>query len=194
MQAVVTVESAVVESPRVQQVRGLFDLAAEKTSRLQWTAALPIEERPWNIGLITGPSGCGKSTLARHFWPRETLHSAALSWPRDRALTMDWPAPGASRRFSGGRVDQRRDGSAFGGRLFVAAGVAAAVPRPVHRPAIPRHARPPAGRSAGVAGTGACRHGRIHQRRGPHRGPDRQRRGGAGRPRPRPSLRRRDLP
>ena len=63
MQATVTVESSVVESPRVQQVRGLFDLAAEKTSRLQWTAALPIEERPWNIGLITGPSGCGKSTL-----------------------------------------------------------------------------------------------------------------------------------
>jgi ABC-type lipoprotein export system ATPase subunit/GNAT superfamily N-acetyltransferase len=91
MQAVVTVESPVVESPRVQQVRGLFDLAAEKTSRLQWTATLPIEERPWNVGLITGPSGCGKSTLARCFWPRETLHSAALSWPRDRALLDAFP-------------------------------------------------------------------------------------------------------
>ncbi len=92
MQAIVTVESSVVESPRVQQVRGLFDLAAEKTSRLQWTAAaLPIEDRPWNIGLITGPSGCGKSTLARHFWPRETLHSAALSWPQDRALLDAFP-------------------------------------------------------------------------------------------------------
>ncbi len=91
MHAVITVESPVVESPRVQQVRGLFDLAPEKTSRLQWTVALPIEERPWNIGLVTGPSGCGKSTLARHFWPRECLRSATLAWPRDRALLDAFP-------------------------------------------------------------------------------------------------------
>lgn len=62
MRAVITVESPIAESPRVQQVRGLFDLPAEKTSRLRWEVSLPIEERPWNIGLITGPSGCGKST------------------------------------------------------------------------------------------------------------------------------------
>ena len=91
MHAVVTVESPIVESPRVQQVRGLFDLAPEKTSRLRWEVSLPIEERPWNIGLITGPSGCGKSTIARRLWPRETLKSAALSWPRDRCLIDAFP-------------------------------------------------------------------------------------------------------
>ena len=85
MHAVITVESPVVESPRVQQVRGLFDLAPEKTSRLRWEVSLPLDERPWNIGLITGPSGCGKSTIARHFWPRETLKSAALAWQIGRA-------------------------------------------------------------------------------------------------------------
>ena len=91
MDAVITVESPVVESPRVQQVCGLFDLAPEKTSRLHWEVSLPLDERPWNIGLITGPSGCGKSTIARHFWPRETLKSAALTWPRDRALLDAFP-------------------------------------------------------------------------------------------------------
>ncbi len=91
MHAVVAVESPIVESPRVQQVRGLFDLAPEKTSRLRWEVSLPIEERPWNIGLITGPSGCGKSTIARRLWPRETLQSAALTWPRNRALLDAFP-------------------------------------------------------------------------------------------------------
>jgi ABC-type lipoprotein export system ATPase subunit len=71
MQADVTVESHIESTPRVAQLRGLFDLPEEKTSRLQWSVDLPLEERPWLIGLITGPSGCGKSTLARHLWPAE---------------------------------------------------------------------------------------------------------------------------
>jgi ABC-type uncharacterized transport system YnjBCD ATPase subunit len=84
MQATITVESPIIESPRVQQVRGIFDLAADKTSRLQWTVSLPLEERPWNIGLIAGPSGCGKSTIARHFWP-DHIHRD-FSWPADASL------------------------------------------------------------------------------------------------------------
>ena len=88
------------------------------------------------------PSGCGKTTIARHFWP-ETLH------PR---LSPGRATPRCSTASPRRPVDQGRDGSAVGRRLFVAAGVAAAVSRPVHRPAIPRHAGPPAGRSA----AGAC--------------------------------------
>ncbi len=90
MQATITVESPIVESPRVAQIRGIFDLAADKTSRLQWTVALPLNERPWNIGLIAGPSGCGKSTLARHFWPDHVYHD--YSWPTDAALLDGFPA------------------------------------------------------------------------------------------------------
>jgi ABC-type transport system involved in cytochrome c biogenesis ATPase subunit len=92
MHATVTVESAVVESPRVAQMRGLFDLPAAQMSRLTWDVTLPLDERPWNVGLITGPSGCGKSTLARHFWPRETALAAALTWPDDRSLLDAFPA------------------------------------------------------------------------------------------------------
>ncbi len=91
MQATITVESPILESPRVQQVRGIFDLDAEKTARLQWTVALPLDERPWNIGLITGPSGCGKSTIARHFWP-DRVHRD-FSWPADASLLDAFPAP-----------------------------------------------------------------------------------------------------
>jgi hypothetical protein len=90
MQATITVETPITESPRVQQVRGIFDLAAESTSRLQWTVVLPLDERPWNVGLITGPSGCGKSTIARHFWPGH-IHRD-FSWPVNAALLDAFPA------------------------------------------------------------------------------------------------------
>ena len=86
----ITVESLIVESPRVLQLRGLFDLPAERTSRLSWRVELPLSERPWNVGLITGPSGCGKSTIARKLWPDEYARAESLAWPEGRSST---PSP-----------------------------------------------------------------------------------------------------
>jgi ABC-type lipoprotein export system ATPase subunit/GNAT superfamily N-acetyltransferase len=91
MSLTITVESPVVASPRVAQLRGLFDLPAEQTSRLSWQVDLSLDERPWNVGLVTGPSGCGKSTVARHLWPAEVAHSATLAWPADRAIVDAFP-------------------------------------------------------------------------------------------------------
>lgn len=87
----ITVESPVVESPRVQQVRGLFDLPADRTSRLDWTVDLPLGHQPWHVGLITGPSGCGKSTIARHLWPAELARASSLAWPAERAIIDAFP-------------------------------------------------------------------------------------------------------
>src|SRR5438128_12400282 len=89
MKTTITVESPVVESARVAQVRGLFDLPAEKTSRLTWEVDLPLDERPWAVGLVTGPSGCGKSTVARRLWPEQM--NRALDWPADRAVVDAFP-------------------------------------------------------------------------------------------------------
>ena len=69
----ITVETPIRESPRVKQVRGMFDLAAETTSRLEWRVHLPLGEEPWHIGLIVGPSGCGKSTIARRLFPASNV-------------------------------------------------------------------------------------------------------------------------
>jgi ABC-type ATPase involved in cell division len=92
MQTTITVESPIIETPRVAQLRGLFDLAEAKTSSLTWTVTLPIEERPWQIGLITGPSGCGKSTIARRLWPSEVQHAMALEWPAERCVFDAFPS------------------------------------------------------------------------------------------------------
>ncbi|MBM3997054.1 MAG: ABC transporter ATP-binding protein [Planctomycetes bacterium] len=64
----ITVETPIIDSPRVQQIRGMFDLPAETTSRIDWDVHLPITDLPWHIGLIVGPSGCGKTTIARRLF------------------------------------------------------------------------------------------------------------------------------
>lgn len=89
MHATITVRCPVVPTPRVAQVRGLFDLPELKTSEQTWDVNLPVEERPWSIGLVTGPSGCGKSTLARHFWPAQL--GRVFAWPDDRASVDAFP-------------------------------------------------------------------------------------------------------
>lgn len=81
----ITVSSPIEETARVLQVRGLFDLAAEKTSGQEWDVEdfLPTLP-PWSIGLITGPSGCGKSTIAAKLFP-----TAGSVWTSD---TPPWPS------------------------------------------------------------------------------------------------------
>jgi ABC-type lipoprotein export system ATPase subunit len=70
----IVVETPILSSPRVQQVRGMFDLPAEKTSRLSWDVHLPLDKEPWLIGLIVGPSGCGKTTLAKRLFEGASYH------------------------------------------------------------------------------------------------------------------------
>jgi hypothetical protein len=89
METVITVETAVRETARVAQIRGLFDLPADKVSRLTWRVRLPLEERPWHVGLIAGPSGCGKSTVARRLWPARAAW--APTWPDDASLLDGFP-------------------------------------------------------------------------------------------------------
>lgn len=87
--AAVVVETPIESSARVLQLRGLFDLPVEKTSRLEWNVDLPLEQRDWNLGLVVGPSGCGKSTLARELWPEQLAHG--FDWPVDRSVVDGFP-------------------------------------------------------------------------------------------------------
>lgn len=84
MKAKISVETGIMRSPRVQQVEGIFDVPVAKKSSLIWDVNLPIEDRPWNIGLICGPSGCGKSTIARNLFPDHLVGS--FEWPKNRSI------------------------------------------------------------------------------------------------------------
>ena len=80
----IVVSCPIQRTPRVQQVEGLFDLTPARQAEQRWEVALPLEARPWHIGLIVGPSGCGKSTIARRLWPSHLAFE--LSWPAVWAL------------------------------------------------------------------------------------------------------------
>jgi ABC-type lipoprotein export system ATPase subunit/GNAT superfamily N-acetyltransferase len=88
----ICVQTSIERTPRVLQIEGIFDLPTEKVSRVAWQVHLPLDERPWHIGLLVGPSGCGKSTIARHFWTQvlNTLQ-AQVSWPTDRSILDAFP-------------------------------------------------------------------------------------------------------
>jgi GNAT superfamily N-acetyltransferase len=70
----IEVTAPIIHTPRVAQIRGMFDLPRTSTSQRRWSVDLPLEKKPWNVGLVVGPSGCGKSNLARHHWPDAVSH------------------------------------------------------------------------------------------------------------------------
>ena len=83
-------DSEVVRSTRVMQLEGLFELPPSERSRLEWNVDLPLDEQPWNIGLIVGPSGCGKSTVARELFGQELVNG--FEWPEDRSILDAFPS------------------------------------------------------------------------------------------------------
>lgn len=64
----------------------MFDLAPAKASEFHLDADLPIEAKPWQIGLIVGPSGCGKSSLLRQFGI-----PPAAPWGPDTSIIDSFP-------------------------------------------------------------------------------------------------------
>lgn len=86
----IQVVSDIARSPRVMQVEGMFDVPPSKRVELAWSVDLPVEERPWNVGLIVGPSGCGKTTMARHLFGQELAKT--FTWNGAGSLLDDFPA------------------------------------------------------------------------------------------------------
>ncbi len=79
-----SVSTPVVKTARVLQLAGLFDVPPTERSERTWSVNLPLDERPWQIGLVVGPSGSGKSTLAREAFPDALV--SGFDWPADRAV------------------------------------------------------------------------------------------------------------
>lgn len=75
---------------RVLQLEGLFDVPPTQQSQSHWSVSMPLDERPWQIGLIVGSSGSGKSTLAREAFADALASDYA--WPEVRSLVDGFPA------------------------------------------------------------------------------------------------------
>tara|TARA_R110000824_G_scaffold169601_4_gene346744 strand:- start:2134 stop:3216 length:1083 start_codon:yes stop_codon:yes gene_type:complete len=74
----------------VVQCESLFDVPPEATSTVEWDADIPIEDKPWNVGLIVGPSGSGKTTIANELFAESIVES--FDWPRGKSLLDGFPA------------------------------------------------------------------------------------------------------
>lgn len=83
------VSSPVEKTARVTQMSGMFDVPLEEKTGVEWDIDLPIDTKPWQVGLIVGPSGSGKSTLARHVWPDRI--AGTWDWPAHRSLLDGFP-------------------------------------------------------------------------------------------------------
>jgi hypothetical protein len=83
----VTLSSPLARTARVAQVESIFDVPPSDRSEVRLAYDLPIEARPWSVGLIVGPSGCGKSTIARELWPE---HGHPHEWG-DRTVIDAFP-------------------------------------------------------------------------------------------------------
>lgn len=90
MKAKVTVSSAIPRTARVLQVASMMDVPLDAKLSLSWDVDVPVEDRPWNVGLIVGPSGSGKTTLATHLWPESM---ATFTWG-DGPLVDEFPDMG----------------------------------------------------------------------------------------------------
>lgn len=78
----VTAEIKIVRSARVKQLETMFDIPPAKKSRREWHGNLPIEKKPWQIGLIVGPSGSGKSTILNESFRRPSC----LEWKSNSVI------------------------------------------------------------------------------------------------------------
>jgi ABC-type lipoprotein export system ATPase subunit len=85
MKTQITRTSPIFTSFRVEQLRGMFDVPNRTEITTTWDVNLPIEERPWLIGLIVGASGSGKTTIANEVFKDAYIHQA-FDWPEKAAL------------------------------------------------------------------------------------------------------------
>lgn len=89
MKADITLVADPPKSARAQQVSGLFDVPLEKKLTVEWHHDLPIEAKPWQVGLIVGASGAGKSVLAHKLWGEDVIES--FEWT-GKAIIEQFPA------------------------------------------------------------------------------------------------------
>lgn len=81
------VEIDYIESFRSAKVAGMFDVPVTDKLRKEWDINLPIEDKPWQVGLIVGASGSGKSTIAKKAFG-ENLHTG-FNW-KEKCLLDDF--------------------------------------------------------------------------------------------------------
>jgi GNAT superfamily N-acetyltransferase len=77
------------DSYRAARVKSLFNV--ETGANVDIVADLPLEDEPWQLGVVVGPSGSGKTSIGRRLFGDGAFYEAA-GWPDDRPI-VDAIAP-----------------------------------------------------------------------------------------------------
>lgn len=80
----ITRTSQVYESFRTKSVSGMFDVPEQREISHTWDAQLPIDTKPWRIGLIVGPSGSGKTSIASEVF--KDCYVSGFDWPAKQSM------------------------------------------------------------------------------------------------------------
>lgn len=67
------------DSYRAARVRSMFNVEGGEEATTEVSVDLPIDERPWRVGLVVGPSGSGKSTVGRAIFGADAFHDG-FAW------------------------------------------------------------------------------------------------------------------
>lgn len=84
------VSANVQRTARVMQLEGLFELPPTQRSEVRWAGEIPIDTKPWSIGMIVGPSGAGKTTLAKQLFGKDLI--TGFDWSHDKSILDDFPS------------------------------------------------------------------------------------------------------
>lgn len=79
-----SLSTPIVRSAKVMQVEGLFDVPESRHCNVEFHFDVPLDARPWQIGLITGPSGAGKTQVARALFGDALIEN--YDWHENRAV------------------------------------------------------------------------------------------------------------
>jgi ABC-type lipoprotein export system ATPase subunit len=79
------VQTKYIPTFRTRKVEGMFDVPVSDNLVRKWAFDIPLNEKPWQVGLIVGASGSGKTTLARSFFAEDAYHSG-FSWSASSLL------------------------------------------------------------------------------------------------------------
>lgn len=74
---------------RSEKVASMFDVPVSTKLHKEWDVNIPIEAKPWKIGLIVGASGSGKTTIANKLFEGK-VHSN-FQWTKS-CLLDDFPS------------------------------------------------------------------------------------------------------
>lgn len=83
------VKTPYAQSFRAEKVLGMFDVPNTESLEKEWEVNMPIEDEPWNVGLIVGPSGSGKTQISKKAFGDEAMHDG-FEWSRDKTLLDDF--------------------------------------------------------------------------------------------------------